>query len=108
MNRNYGYALGFMISMIVDVGVGILIVLGYVCYMRELVTYIPRSLHGSQLDPNGGQHLYHSVLSDYVVDEVLVHQRIFVDATLVLIEPLVDALQLRVMEHIGESVPLAR
>lgn len=84
--------LGYIIYVTCYVRVGILIVLGYACYLRELVVHNPRSLHGGLLDPDGGQDLCNGVLHDYRVDEVPVSQRLFAGVALVLIGPLVDAL----------------
>lgn len=81
-----------MISTIDYDGFGILIVLEYSYYMRELVAYSLGSLPSGKLNYDSGRYLYHGIPHDYMVEKVLVYLKISIDVALVLIEPLVDAL----------------
>lgn len=85
---NGGYTLGSKISVIGYTSVKTQIMLGYVWYMKELVSHIDGSHRCARLDPNDGWHLIHDFPCNHVAVDIIAYKILLVDVALVLIEPL--------------------
>lgn len=107
LNGIGGCTLGYMIYVSNYAKVRILTKLECVCCIREQVAHSFMSLNDRHLNFDIYRYPYHGVPLNYMMDEVLVYQRLFADDALVFIKSLVGALPLLLILSAGEIAPLA-